>query len=93
MNIQFTIRGRPFNVRTDDDGLRLKTMVADLDQRLKKQADRSKKLDEHSVAIITALDLMDEGQMEREKLLERIESLEKELSSTIAMVESLLPKP
>ena len=93
MNIQFTIRGRTFNVRTDDDGTRLQTMAMDLDQRLKKQADRAKKLDEHSIAIITALDLMDEGQLEREKLLERIEGLEKELASTIAMVESLLPKP
>ena len=92
MNIQFTIRGRTFNVRTEDDGSKLKTLASSLDDRLKKQAERARKMDEHSIAIITALDLMDEAQLERDRLLERIESLEKELDSTIAMVESLLPK-
>ena len=92
MNIQFTIRGRTFNVRTDDDGKKLRTLAADLDQRLKIQAERARKMDEQSVAIITALDLMHEEQLERDRLLERIDDLEKELDSTIAVVESLLPK-
>ena len=92
MNIQFTIRGRSFTVRTDDDGSKLRSIAADLDQRLKKQAEDSRKMDEHSVAIITALYMMHEEQLERERLLDRIEDLEKELDSTIALVESLLPK-
>ena len=92
MNLHFKIRGRPFNVRTNDDGEQLKKMAEDLDQRVQERANRARKLDEYSVAIITALDLMHEFQLEKEKLMERVADLEKEVDSTIALVESLLPK-
>ena len=51
MNVQFTIRGRTFNVRTDDDGSKLKKMARDLDQRLQTQAERARKLDEPSLLL------------------------------------------
>ena len=92
MNVQITIRGRQFNVRTDDDGSKIRKMAKELDEKLTEQATRSRTFDEHSVAIITALNILSESFLVREQMAERIGELERELSSVIAMLESVLPK-
>ena len=92
MNVQISIRGRQFNVRTTDDGSSIRRMAADLDQRLGDQASRARSYDEHSVAVITALNLMSELHLVRQQLADKVENVERELESIIAMLESLLPE-
>ena len=92
MNVHITIRGRQFNVRTNDDVATIQNMAAALDRRLNEQAERARSFDEHSVAVITALNLMSELFLVREKLSEQIEDLERDLESVMAMLESLLPE-
>ena len=92
MNVQILIRGRQFNVRTDDDGSKIRAMAKELDSKLTEQANRARTFDEHSVAIITALNILSESFLMREQMSERIEELERELASVIAMLESFIPK-
>ena len=91
MNVQITIRGRQFVVRSDDDGSKIRNMAQELDTKLSEQATRARTFDEHSVAIITALNIMSESFLMKEQMVERIEELERELASVIAMLESCLP--
>ena len=91
MNVQISIRGRQFNVRTTDDGKAIQKMAAELDLRLSEQAGRARSYDEHSVAVITALNLMSELHLVRQQLAEKIEDAERELESIMSMLESLLP--
>jgi len=92
MNVQITIRGRQFIVRSDDDGSKIRNMAKELDNKLSEQATRARTFDEHSVAIITALNILSESFLMKMQMVERIEELERDLASVIAMLESLLPK-
>ena len=92
MNVQITIRNRQFNVRTNDDGEQIRKMAKELDRRLFEQARRAQTFDEHSVTVITALNLMSELHLLRQQTAERLGGLERELESVMAMIESLLPK-
>ena len=47
MNVQFSVRGRTFNVRTEDDGDVLKRLAKALDEKMTAQAAVARKLDEH----------------------------------------------
>ena len=91
MNVQFSVRGRTFNVRTDDDGTLLTQIAEQLDTKIAEQARVARKLDEPSLAIISALDLLHESAIERAQLDDRLAELERKLDSALAMVESLLP--
>jgi cell division protein ZapA (FtsZ GTPase activity inhibitor) len=91
MNVQFSVRGRTFNVRTDDDGVLIQQLAGDLDARLRKQAERASKLDDVSVGIITTLDLMHEMELERNEMRDKLEKLEQKIELLMATVEALLP--
>lgn len=91
MNVQFSVRGRTFNVRTDDDGVLLTRVAEQLDQKIAEQAVVARKLDEPSLAIISALDLLHESAIEKAALSEKLLALERKLDSALAMVEALLP--
>ena len=91
MNVQISIRGRQFNVRTTDDGASIRRMAEELDNRLSEQAGRARSYDEHSVAVITALNLMSELHLYRQQLAEKIESIERDMEAVISSLESVLP--
>jgi cell division protein ZapA (FtsZ GTPase activity inhibitor) len=90
MNVQIVIRGRQFHVRTPDDGKAITEAAADLDQRLEEQADRSRSFDDHSVIVITALNLISEMQMMRQEHDEQLREIQSEVSALEDLVASLL---
>ena len=90
MNVQIVIRGRQFHVRTPDDGKAIQEAAADLDRRLEEQADRSRSFDEHSVVVITALNLISEMQMMRQEYDEQLRDIQSEVSGLEELVASLL---
>jgi cell division protein ZapA (FtsZ GTPase activity inhibitor) len=92
MNIQIVIRGRQFHVRTPDDGRAIKEAAADLDRRLEEQADRSRSFDEHSVVVITALNLISEMQMMRQEYDEQLNEIQGEVAALEDLVGSLLKR-
>ena len=91
MNVQINIRGRQFNIRTSDDSEAIQKMAVELDRRLNEQASRSRTVDEHSVAVITALNLMGELQLFRRQMVERLNDLDRDVQSVMALVETLVP--
>ena len=91
MNVQFSVRGRTFNVRTEDDGELLKRTAQQLDEKITAQAAIARKLDEPSLAIITALDMLHEAALERHRLADEVEDLQAQLDTALSMLESIIP--
>lgn len=92
MNVQFSVRGRTFNVRTDDDGELLKRIAQQLDTKINAQAVAASKLDEPSLAIITALDMLHEAALERHRLADELEAIQAQLDTALSFLESIVPK-
>ncbi|MAA78356.1 MAG: hypothetical protein CL916_03785 [Deltaproteobacteria bacterium] len=90
MNIQIVIRGRQFHVRTLEDGSAITEAAADLDKRLTEQAERSRSFDEHSVVVITALNLISEMQMMRNEFDDQLREIQQEVLSLKELVSSVL---
>ena len=91
MNVQFSVRGRTFNVRTEDDGELLKRIAQELDSKINAQSAVAKKLDEPSLAIITALDMLHEMALEKRRLADEVDEIRTKLDVTLSTLESLLP--
>ena len=92
MNVQFSVRGRTFNVRTQDDGDLLKQLALQLDEKIKAQAASARKLDEPSLAIITALDMLHEFALEKHRLADELADIQAQLDAVMSLLESLIPK-
>lgn len=92
MNVQFSVRGRTFNVRTEDDGELLKQIARQLDEKITAQAAVARKLDEPSLAIITALDMLHEVALEKYRLADELAEIQAQLDTTMSMLESMIPK-
>ena len=92
MNVQFSVRGRTFNVRTDDDGELLKRIAQQLDTKINSQAVAASKLDEPSLAIITALDMLHEAALEKHRLADELEAIQVQLDTALSFLESMVPK-
>lgn len=92
MNVQFSVRGRTFNVRTDDDGELLKRIAQQLDTKINAQAVAASKLDEPSLAIITALDMLHEAALEKHRLADELEAIQVQLDTALSFLESMVPK-
>ena len=90
MSVQIVIRGRQFNVKTMD-GDSIKSRAKELNRRLSEQNERSNSFDEHSVLMITALNILNELHLVKQQYAEQLQDLDKELESTIALIDALLP--
>ena len=90
MNVQITIRGRQFTVRTPEDGSAIRAAAEELDQRLTEQVERARTFDEHSVVVITALNLVSELQLLRKEYQEQLLELHAEVEELEKMVGNLL---
>ena len=90
MNVQFSVRGRTFNVRTEDDGELLKRIAQQLDEKINAQAAVARKLDEPSLAIITSLDMLHEAALEKRRLAEEIAEIQSQLDAALSMLESMV---
>ena len=75
MNVQIVIRGRQFNVKTMD-GASIKRRAKELDRRLNEQFERSRSFDEHSILMITALNILNELNLMKQQYAEQLQELE-----------------
>ena len=89
-SVQIIIRGRQFNVRTTD-GDSIQRRAKELDRRLTEQYERSRSFDEHSILMITALNILNELNLLKQQHSEQLHELDKDLESTIALIDALLP--
>ena len=93
MNVQFSVRGRTFNVRTEDDGELLKKIAQQLDEKINAQAAVARKLDEPSLAIITSLDMLHEAALEKRRLAEEVSEIQSQLDAALSMLEAMVAAP
>lgn len=92
MQVQITIRGRSYTVRGDEVGDDLSRVAEELDRRLADVAARTRSFDEYTVALLTALNLASELHRTRQQVANRIDDLDREVASIVAMVEAALPE-
>lgn len=90
MNVQITIRGRQYTVRSDEDGGDIRDVAAELDARLSEVASRTRSFDEYTVALLTALNLASEVHRLRRQVAGRLDDLDREAASIAAMLEASL---
>jgi cell division protein ZapA len=83
---QVQIFGQVYNLRTRDDGERVRRVAARVDQKMNEVADRGAGADSYRVAVLAAMELVDE--------LVRIEEICEDLRSRVAersrRIESIL---
>ncbi len=92
MNVQITIRGRQYTVRSDENGQDIREVAADVDARLAEVAGRTRTPDEYTIALLTAMNLASENRQLRAQLVQRLDELDREVASISAFVESALPR-
>jgi len=92
MQVQITIRGRQYTVRSDENGQDIRDVASMLDARLAEVAGRTRTPDEYTIALLTALNLASENQQLRTQLASRLEEVDRDLASLSALVESALPR-
>ena len=92
MQVQITIRGRQYTVRSDEGGQDIRDVAAMLDARLAEVAGRTRTPDEYTIALLTALNLASENQQLRAQLAAHLDELDRDLASLSAVVESALPR-
>lgn len=92
MQVQITIRGRSYTVRSDENGEDIRNIASELDTRLSDVAGRTRAFDEYTIAVLTALNLTSELRRLRQQLALRLDDLDREVAGVIAMVEATLPR-
>lgn len=91
MNVQITIRGRQYTVRSDENGDDIRDVAAEVDARLSEVAGRTRTPDEYTIALLTALNLASELRRVRGQLMQRLDALDRDAASIAALIESSLP--
>jgi len=90
MATQITIRGRQYNIRSDQDDEDLEAVAAYVDGKMTEVARTS--FDEHTVALLAALNIAQEYHRFRKKVAGRIDDLDRDAASIGAILEAALPE-
>ena len=81
MNVQRAGEEEHLTYVLKDDGELLKRIAQQLDAKINAQAVAARKLDEPSLAIITALDMLHESALEKHRLADELESIQAQLDA------------
>ncbi|HJN76775.1 MAG TPA: cell division protein ZapA [Myxococcota bacterium] len=90
MATQITIRGRQYSLRSDEDDEDLAAIAAYVDSKMSEVARSS--FDEHTVALLAALNIASEYHRFRKNLSGRIDDLDREAAAIDAILEAALPE-
>lgn len=89
MNVRITIRGRQYTLRTDEPEEDLTAVAAYVDARMAEIARSS--FDEHTVALLAALNIASEFYRFRRQMAERLDVADRELAAVSAILEAATP--
>lgn len=92
MQVQITIRGRQYTVRGDESGDDIRDVAAELDARMAEVAQRTRSVDDYTVALLTALNMASELRRVRQQVASRLGELDRDAASIHAMLEAILPR-
>ena len=88
--LQVVIRGRTYQLQTDDDPEYVLQLADDLDQRLQEVEAATKTVDSGRLAVLAALNLADEYCKLEVRLTSRIKELEREQDRLRQMIDDVL---
>lgn len=92
MQVQITIRGRQYTVKSDDDGHDIREVARELDARLADVAGRTRSFDEYTVALLTALNLASENRRLRREVAARLDEFDREAASIGALLDATIDR-
>ncbi|HHO49645.1 MAG TPA: cell division protein ZapA [Deltaproteobacteria bacterium] len=92
MKVQITIGGRRYTLRSDEEE-DLRSIAAYVDQKMEALGSRAPRIDELSLAVLTALNIASEFERFRREIREELTDLERDVASTEVLVEAALPQP
>lgn len=87
MKVQISIRGRTYTLRSDQDE-DLREIARDVDRRMGEIASRSPRMDEYTVAMLTALNLASELERVRREVDRELAAIDRELAGTALLLEA-----
>lgn len=90
MKVQISIRGRTYTLRSDEDE-DLQAIARYVDGKMGEIADRSPRMDDYTVAMLTALNIASEFERFRREVDVELASLDRDLASTAVLLESAVP--
>jgi cell division protein ZapA (FtsZ GTPase activity inhibitor) len=87
MKVHISIRGRTYTLRTDEDE-DLQAIARVVDRKMSEIASRSQRMDDYTVAMLTALNIASELERFRKQMDTELASLDRELASAMMLLES-----
>ena len=91
MKVRINIRGRSYTVRSDEDDVDLQAVARYVDGKMDEIGGRSTTLDDYTVAMLAALNIASDFERFRRDVDEELASIDRELASTMVLVEAALP--
>lgn len=91
MKTTIRIRGRAYTVRSDEGDVDLQAVAAEVDARMAEVAASARVLDEHTVAILAALNLASDLKRWQHRVERELADVERELASMALVLGAALP--
>lgn len=91
MKVQIAIRGRRYTVRSDEDDIDLQAIAQYVDGRMAEIAKGSTSMDDYTVAMLAALNIAQDFERYRRLVDSELAGIDRDLSSTAAMVQAAMP--
>ena len=89
MNVQITIRGRQYTVRSDEPEEDIEAVAHFVDEKMAELGRRS--FDEYTVALLTAMNIASEYFRFRRIVAERLDGLDRDAAAISAVLDAALP--
>lgn len=90
MKVQISIGGRKYTLRSDEDE-DLPAIAAYVDRKMAEIGGRGARIDEHTLALLTALNIASEFDRFRREVDGELASLDRDLASTAVLLDAALP--
>ena len=90
MKVQISIGGRKYTLRSDEDE-DLPAIAAYVDRKMAEIGGRGARIDEYTLALLTALNIASEFDRFRREVDGELASLDRDLASTTVLLEAALP--
>ena len=89
MNVQITIRGHQYTVRSDEPEENIEEVARFVDDKMAELGRRS--FDEYTVALLTAMNIASEYFRFRRIVAERLDGLDRDAAAISAVLDAALP--
>lgn len=91
MKVQISIGGRKYTLRSDEDE-DLQAIARYVDRRMAEIAGRASRVDDYTLALLAALNIASEFERFRRDVDEELGRLDRDLASTVVLLEAALPE-